>query len=113
MDKMSAALERVYEDLHADIQRKLAEDIQFHVHLFAEEDGSITATVEEFDLVVNGKDERDARLLLILEIMDYAKDYVERYADYSQAPNRKDHIRYLMAIAMQPNIQSVLNLFDA
>lgn len=110
---MSTALERVYEEFHSDIQRKLAEDIHFHVRLFTEADGSVTATLDEFDLVVNGKDERDARVNLILEIMDYAKDYVERYSDYIQAPNRMDHIRYLLAIAMQPNIESVLKMFDA
>ena len=110
---MSAALERVYEDFHSDIQRKLAEDIHLHVHLFAEDDGSVTATLDEFDLVVNGKDERDARLRLVLDVIDYAMDYVERFSDYSKAPNRKEHLRYLVAIALQPDIQSILNMFDA
>ena len=86
-DKMwFSNLETMYEILQA---------YQFTVMRYHEEDGSITLSLNEIDLVENGKDEAEARLNLGKSILEYAMDYYNEYETYSHSPNRKGHIPYI------------------
>ena len=62
---------------------------------YPEKDGSITLSLNEIDLVENGKDEAEARLNLGKSILEYAMDYYNEYETYSHSPNRKGHIPYI------------------
>ena len=79
-------LETMYEILQA---------YQFTVMKYPENDGSITLSLNEIDLVENGKDEAAARLNLGKSILEYAMDYYNEYEIYSHSPNRKGHIPYI------------------
>lgn len=68
---------------------------QFTAERYLEEDGSITLSLNEIDLVENGKDEADARLKLGEAILEYSLDYYNDYETYSHSPNRKKHIPYI------------------
>lgn len=68
---------------------------QFTVVKYLEEDGSITLSLNEIDLVENGKDEKEARLNLGKSVLEYAMDYYNEYEIYSHSPNRKKHIPYI------------------
>ena len=48
---------------------------QFTVTKYVEEDGSVTLSLNEIDLVENGLDEQDARLKLGQSILEYSMDY--------------------------------------
>lgn len=67
----------------------------FTAEKFIENDGSVTLSLCEIDLVENGDSEETARMLLAKAIMEYAAEYYENYAFYSKAPNRKGHIPYV------------------
>lgn len=62
---------------------------------FIEEDGSITLSLNEIDLVENDQDEKAARLALGKAILEYSADYYNNYTLYSRSPNRKGHIPYI------------------
>lgn len=68
---------------------------QFTAIRCIEDDGSITLSLNEIDLVENAVDEQTARLELAKSIMDYALDYYNDYAYWSSAPNRRQHIPYV------------------
>ena len=68
---------------------------QFTVMRYPEKDGSITLSLNEIDLVENGKDEAEARLNLGKSILEYSMDYYNEYEIYSHSPNRKGHIPYI------------------
>lgn len=68
---------------------------QFTAQRYAEQDGSVTLSLNEIDLVENGKDEGEARLKLANAILEYAMDYYTEYETYSHSPNRKKHIPYI------------------
>lgn len=68
---------------------------QFTAQRFVEDDGSITLSLNEIDLVENGEDEEAARLSLAKSILEYSLDYYNDYAVYSHIPNRKKHIPYI------------------
>ncbi len=68
---------------------------QFTAIRYLEEDGSITLSLNEIDLIENGKDEKELRLNLGSSILEYAMDYYNEYEIYSHSPNRKKHIPYI------------------
>ena len=71
----------------------LLSNFQFSAERFREEDGSITLSLNEIDLVENGVDDEEARLNLGQEILDYAKDYFDFFYD---AKNRVSHLPYVI-----------------
>lgn len=68
---------------------------QFTAQKFIEEDASVTLSLNEIDLVENGKDEQEARMNLAKSILEYSMEYYNDYELYSHSPNRKKHIPYI------------------
>lgn len=62
---------------------------------FVEEDGTITLSLNEIDLIENGATEVEARLALASSILEYSTEYYMNYELYSHAPNRKGHVPYI------------------
>ncbi len=60
-----------------------------------EEDGSVTLSLNEIDLVENGTEEKEARRRLAEAILEYSLEYYEEYELYSHSPNRRKHIPYI------------------
>jgi len=63
---------------------------------FAEDDGSVTLSLRELDLVENGPTEAAAKRLLGESILAYAEDFYREFPLWSAAPNRKNHIPYVL-----------------
>ncbi len=72
-----------------------------------EDDGSITLSLREIDLVANAPTEDEAKLLLAKDILDYANDYYNEFAYWSSAPNRKPHIPYVLRAIMLDDIHKI------
>lgn len=68
---------------------------KFTAEKYMEEDGSVTLSLNEIDLVENGEDEQKAKMALGKAILEYSADYYNDYAFYSHSPNRKGHIPYI------------------
>ncbi len=67
----------------------------FSANRFVEEDGSITLSLNELDLMENAPTEAECVKILAQSILDYADDFYREYAYWSSAPNRKAHIPYV------------------
>lgn len=86
-DKMwFSNLDTIYEILQA---------YQFSAAKYIEDDQSVTLSLNEIDLVENGRDEQEARFNLGKSILEYSLDYYNEYELYSRSPNRKGHIPYI------------------
>ena len=72
-----------------DTMAEILSGYQFTAMRFMEEDGSITLSLNEIDLIENGTDEATARWSLGKAILDYSVEYYNDYAFYSRSPNRK------------------------
>lgn len=68
---------------------------EFTADKFVEEDGSVTLSLNEIDLVENAPDEKTARLALGNSILEYSLEYYNEYSFYSKSPNRKGHVPYI------------------
>lgn len=82
--------------LNMDTLTQLLSGYRFTAQKFVEDDGSVTLSLDHIDIVVNGKDDMEARIELASDIKEYAEDYYEHYASWSLAHNRRAHIPYVL-----------------
>ena len=80
---------------------------QFSALRYVEDDGSVTLSLNEIDLVENGRNEEEARLKLGQSILDYSLDYYNEYETYSHSPNRKKHIPYIFKALIIDDPQNI------
>lgn len=71
-------------------------DVKYEAQQFAEDDGSVTLSLNAIDLIVNAPDINAAKEAMIAEIIEYAEEYYANFELYSRAPNRKKHLVYVM-----------------
>lgn len=86
---------------------EILEAYQFTAKKFIEEDGSVTLSLNEIDLVENGKDEQEARLNLANAILEYSMEYYNEYEMYSHSQNRKKHIPYIFKALIIDNSEKI------
>ena len=77
---------------------------RFTAARFTEDDGSVTLSLNEIDLIENAPTEAEARHLLAESIMEYANEYYEQFALWSSAPNRKDHVPFVLKALLTDDI---------
>ena len=80
---------------------------QFTAKEYKEDDGSVTLSLNEIDLVENGKDENEARLNMGEATLDYAGEYYAEYELYSRSPNRKAHIPYIFKALIMDDAEKI------
>ena len=80
---------------------------KFTATRYLEADNSITLSLDEMDIAVNGSTEDEARMRLAQEILEYAKDFYDEFHFWSNAPNRKKHIPYVMKVLILEDIEKI------
>jgi len=63
---------------------------------YIEDDGSVTLALKEIDLAENGKDEQAAVNKMAQAILEYSEDYYREFTLWYSAPNRRQHLPYVM-----------------
>lgn len=92
---------------------ELLEAYYFTAARYIENDGSVTLSLNEIDLVENGKDEQEARLNMGKVILEYAVDYYNEYEMYSHSPNRKKHIPYIFKALIIDNPEKIEDMMKS
>ena len=69
-------------------------------------------SLNEIDLVENGKDEIEARFNLGNAILEYATEYYNEYELYSHSPNRKTHIPYIFRALILDDPEKIGELIE-
>ncbi len=86
---------------------QILEAYHFTAVKYMEEDGSVTLSLNEIDLVENGADEQEARMKLAKSILDYSLEYYNEYETYSHSPNRKPHIPYIFKALIIDDLETI------
>lgn len=86
---------------------QILEAYHFTAVKYMEEDGSVTLSLNEIDLVENGADEQEARMKLAKSILDYSLEYYNEYETYSHSPNRKQHIPYIFKALIIDDMETI------
>lgn len=79
----------------------------------AEEDGSVTATLEGFDLVINAVDREKAITSLAEELLEYAQEYYDHFQLYFSSNNRQQHYPYILRVLLAEDLDEIKELIDA
>lgn len=85
---------------------------KFSAVIFEEDDGSLTASLNEIDIIVNSSTLEEVKTLLAEDLLTYAKDYYNKLELWSKAPNRKVHLTYILHILAQNNIDDIESLIE-
>jgi hypothetical protein len=75
--------------------QSLLDAYHFTAQKAVEDDGSVTLSLNELDLVENGKTEAEAKENLAESILQYAENFYNDFHYWSTAPNRTAHIPYV------------------
>ena len=70
--------------------------LKFRITVSKEEDGSYTIISEDLDLAENAPTEESAKKAMAESILEYAEEYYDEYELYSRAPNRAQHLPYVI-----------------
>lgn len=79
----------------------------FTANKYIEDDGSVTLSLNELDLVENGTDEKDALNNLAQAVLEYASDFYNEFNVWSVAPNRKAEIPYVFKALILDDITKI------
>jgi hypothetical protein len=63
--------------------------------------------------VVNAADQEQARNMLAVELVDYAKDYFDQFQLYYNSLNRKEHFPYILRVLLAEDLDEVKELINA
>ncbi len=91
----------------------LLKGCSFKPAYIAEEDGSVTATLEGFDLVINAADHEQAITRLAEELIEYAQEYYDQFQLYFASNNRQQHYPYILRVLLAEDLNEVKELIDA
>lgn len=70
--------------------------VEYTADEHVETDGSFTLTLDNLGLAVNEPTLELAKKALCEEIMEYAQEYYDNYELFSKAPNRADHLPWVI-----------------
>lgn len=85
----------------------ILEGYTFTAERYVEDDGSITLSLNEIDLIENGKTDKEVRLAMGNSIMEYSIEFYGDYALYSRTPNRKSHIPYIFKALIMDDSEKI------
>lgn len=74
---------------------------------FTEDDGSVTLSLNEIDLVENGANEKVAKENLAKSILEYANNFYSDFDYWNSAPNRKVHIPYVLKALIIGDVKEI------
>jgi len=82
----------------------------FHVNFLLEENGTVTASLDELDLVENGITEHEARRKLAESVLEYSEDFYDDFKYWARG-DRKSHIPYVFKALILNDAEKIGGLF--
>ncbi|MGI6126365.1 MAG: hypothetical protein ACOYEF_05310 [Planifilum sp.] len=95
-----------------DHARELLNGVRFTMKVEHEEDGSVTGSLEGFDLVENAPDRESLRRALAKELFIYSEHYFAQFPMYFSSPNRRRHFPAVLRVQLAESEDEVVELID-
>lgn len=96
--------------LSSDHLKEAFSELVFNAESFIEEDGTVTVSLQELDIVENGNSEEEAIELIVDELIDYAHEYLDNFNLYFNSPNRRKHFKFILNVLIQDSEDDVKDL---
>lgn len=97
-------------------QKTMLTAYQLKGEVYTEADHSYTVSITPLDIAENGDTLEEALNTVIKELKNYAADYIERLPLFMNAPNRRDHLPFVMRIILADDdteLKGFIDLVDA
>lgn len=78
------------------LMENLLSAYHFTAEKFTNQDGSVTLSLNDLELVGSAPTEAEARMILGKSILDYSEDFYNEYVLRSAAPNKKGQVPYVL-----------------
>jgi len=98
--------------VHKKLIKEILEPYKFIAKKITEDDGSITLSLENIDLIENAPTLSEAKMKLAEAIKEYSYDFFNDFEFWGAAPNRKGHIPYLLKAALAESINEINNSIE-
>lgn len=79
-----------------EMMTQIVSNVTIVADMYTEKDNSITLSLKAMDIIAHGENLQSAKAALANNIMEYAEEYYQEFELYSRAPNRKDHLPYVI-----------------
>ena len=83
-----------------DMAKELVNDVVFTADKYIEDDGSVTLSLHDFDIVVNDKDESSALDSLSKDLREYALEFYEDIKFWSSDINRRKQLKKILKVLL-------------
>ncbi|MCL2637603.1 MAG: hypothetical protein FWD48_04455 [Oscillospiraceae bacterium] len=90
-----------------EVIENILETYEFNAVEYIEDDGSVTLSLDEIDLVDNGKTKQEALLNLAKYILTYAEHYYEDFEYWYSAPNCRLHLPYVIKALSLNDVEKI------
>lgn len=84
----------------------------FSAQEFVEDDGSVTLSLNEMDISVNGRNHDEALSRLTEDMQEYAEEYYQDFNYWFSSLNRKAHYPYVMRILALDDVEKLKGLIS-
>lgn len=91
--------------INSEAFENLLTSYKFHISLIPEDDGTVTASVKEIDIVDNGATKEEAVEKIMTDLREYAVDFYSEFDYWRSAPNRKNHVPFVLKILLSTDDQ--------
>ena len=71
---------------------------KLNVKILPEDDGSVSAVIDELDIMANAPSEELVIQKLAEDAIEYANDYYKDFSYWYSAPNRRKHLAHIFAL---------------
>ena len=92
-----------------DILENLLSAYSFHANILIEDDGSVTLSLDEIDIMENASDIQSAKSKLANAILEYSKDYYKEFSYWSKG-GRNLHIPYIFKALILNDVDKIGDL---
>jgi hypothetical protein len=93
-----------------EIAESMLSAYKFNAQEFVEDDGSVTLSLDEIDLVENGRDKEEALTNLSKDILTYAEHYIELFDKWYNSINRREHLPYVFKALTLNDVEKIKEL---
>ena len=93
-----------------DMLNEMLKEYTLTATVYEEENGTITAELEEIDIAANGSTKEEALGILASNLQEYAEEYYNEFEYWYSAPNRKAHLPYVLKVLLQDETEDILSM---
>lgn len=90
-----------------EMARELVDDVVFLASEFREKDGSVTLSLEDYDLVVNGENQETALKAMVTELREYAQEYYDDIRFWSSDIQRRKQMKGILKVLLTEKDQTL------